>query len=390
MISSIVVGAGGRATWAIPTLHQSGDFKLAAVVDLVPAKAQALLDHYGISDVPVYADLTECLRLCRPQAVVVCTPDGCHADVAVPALNAGCFVFLEKPLEVTRERCQAIIEADDAAGHRAFVGHNLRFAPMYRKIQSLLRDGAVGPVLTLEANAHYVGGRTYFRRWNRLQRMGGGLWITKSCHDLDILYWLAGKRPLAIAAFDDLTHYRPRADAPLHCRDCREKQTCPDAYPKDYAADFVQLAEVVERATGQRSDLCLWNSDKDTCDHGMAIVQFEGGAIATLTLNVVATDDQRHIKICGPAGRIEGDLEDQRIHYRKRYADADEIIEATDQTQGGHGGADLHILGAFADLIKRQPSMYISPREAAVSVLMGLAARQSSAEHRVVEVDLIE
>jgi hypothetical protein len=80
-------------------------------------------------------------------------------------------------------------------------------------------------------------------------------------------------------------------------------------------------------------------------------------------------------------------METQRIQYRKRYAAEGETIEPAREARGGHGGADEHILEAFAEFIEGRRAADVAPREAAVSVVMGVAATRSSEERRVVEIE---
>src|SRR5213079_2772625 len=84
---------------------------LAAVCDLAPARAKAALDKLGLHDVPVYESLPEMLRKEKFDVVHVCTPSGAHLDCAMEAINAGVNVICEKPLEVTLDRCDKMLEA---------------------------------------------------------------------------------------------------------------------------------------------------------------------------------------------------------------------------------------------------------------------------------------
>ena len=64
---------------------------------------------------------------------MIATRHNQHAQQAIAALNAGKHVFIEKPMAITLEECQAIYEAVKASGKRLMVGFNRRFAPYYRR-----------------------------------------------------------------------------------------------------------------------------------------------------------------------------------------------------------------------------------------------------------------
>jgi len=378
-----VVGIGGRGSWAASQLARHPRYTLAALCDINAPKLRFFQHKEGLEDVPATASIDACLRDVDPEAVVVTTHDAAHAAVAVPALEAGKFVFVEKPLETTAEHCRAIVEADRAAGGRTFVGMNLRFAPLYATAKRLVDEGAVGRVLTIQADEFYDGGRTYFRRWNRLRAFGGGLWITKACHDFDILHWMAGAKPVSVYAIDALTHYEAREDAPLHCAECERRETCPDGFytiKKRAGIEGKLLSEAAVDGGDPRPDLCLFNADKDTFDHGIATVDFANDVLATYTCNVVAGFTDRRLRISGTQGTLDGSLAGKALLLRKRDPRASEEISL--EVSGGHGGGDALLFDEFHEFATGQREPRVRPPEAMVAVLMGLAATRSADEDR--------
>ncbi|MBN1672125.1 MAG: Gfo/Idh/MocA family oxidoreductase [Kiritimatiellae bacterium] len=384
----VVVGIGGRGTWAAQSVARSEHFELVALCEKVPGKLERKKADMGLPDVPGYPSVEECLAKEDFQAVVVTAGDCDHAGIAVPALAAGKYVFLEKPLEVTAEKCRAIVEADRKAGGKTFVGFNLRFAPVYVRARELIEQGEIGRILTLQTDEFYNGGRTYFRRWNRLRRFGGGLWITKACHDFDILYWMAGCRPVSVYATAALSYYTPRADAPLHCSDCDKRDSCYDSH-------FVITANKAKRKARPASDLpeqpplegkplCLYNSDKDTFDHGIATIEFENGILATYTCNVVAGFSDRRIRVSGTKGTIDGNLHDNSLVLNRRDPSAREEVPLVSDGSG-HGGADRSILDAFYEFTQGRREPKVRPEQAMIPVLIGLAATRAGDEKRRVE-----
>jgi len=387
-IRIVVVGCGMRAVWGIAAILKERRFQLVGLVDSIVSKAQLQAEHFGISGrVSVFANLHDCQRSLQYDAAAVFTPDGTHADVVIPELEAGHWVFVEKPLDVTADRLAAIIATDDAAGGRTFVGLNLRFAPLYRAIAGIIRQGVIGKLLTIQADEFYDGGRTYFRRWNRFRQFSGGLWITKSCHDFDLIYMLAGRSPRTVAARCALSHYLPRKDASDYCGDCGVRSSCADRHEPHPVPDslIARLRDATAAATGQRTDLCLFNYDKDTFDHGSAIVEFEDGLIASYTVNVVAGFTNRRIRLSGTAATVDGDLTSNEIVIQYRDPSRVERIQLTDNASS-HGGADEHVMAAFADFIGGDRSNAVTPAEAAVSVRIALAAQESCDTNSIVTV----
>jgi len=394
----VVAGIGGRGHWAAGKFKADEQFELAAICEKDERLLAYLQEAEGFGDVPGYTSFDECLAKEDCEAVAVTASDCHHAELALPALEAGKFVYVDKPLETTEEKCRAIIKADEKAGYKTFVGFNLRFAPVYVKLKELLDQGVTGDILTIQADELYNGGRTYFRRWNRLRDHSGGLWITKASHDFDIMYWLSGNRkPLSVQAFAELSHYTKRDDVPLYCGECRLRDTCDDSYYRWERTDREgkpkkkPIKEILAERGGQRPDLCLWNSDKDTFDHGVAAVEFEGGVFATYTCNVVSAFSNRTIRIIGSKGTIEADLEANKVYLSRREGtnspapeDAREEIPVP-TAEGGHGGSDVVIFNSLYEFVKGIREPKVRPAEAMIAVLMGLAATRSGDEGRLVQ-----
>jgi predicted dehydrogenase len=364
-----------RATWVLSSLVRFPDAKVVALCDRLPGKCAWMAQEYRLGDVPAFGSVTELLKRVECDAVMVMTADAHHAEVVVPALRAGKFVFCEKPLETTIAKCRRIVAADAAAGGKTFIGLNLRYAPVYATLKQRILAGDVGRVLTIQADEFYDGGRTYFRRWNRWRKEGGGLWITKASHDFDIITWLAGARPLSVSAMAARSYYVPKPEAGMQCRACAIAENCPDRMP----ATWTKVFQVNEQFGGAPADLCLYNSGSDTFDHGIANVQFEGDIFATYTCNVVAGFTERRMRISGTKGTLDATLGTPNITLHKRDPSAVVGIDVTDgNATGGHGGADDLEFREFIEFVQGRAEPRCRPREASIAVGIGLAATRAS------------
>jgi len=376
-----IVGIGSRGHDLLRRSLGMADVECVALCDPILSKAQWCKQHYKL-DIPIFSSLEEVLESVGVDAIIIGAGDSYHADIAVPALQAGKYVFCEKPMDITLEKCQEIVAADEAAGGKTFIGFNLRYAPTYARIRAELDKGVIGDILTIQADEFYSSGRTYFRRWNRLREMSGGLWITKASHDFDLLNWFAGVEPLQVYATATRSYYVPKAEAAGQCRDCQLAESCPDRAPKD----LPPLVKLTEEATGHPGDLCLFNSDTDTFDHGIATITFANGIMATYTCNVVASFSGRRIRISGTKGTLDGSLSgDRLILYRRDHTISKEEISLNADTGEGHGGADEVVIKDFFEFVRGNAEPKCRPREAILPVAMGLAATLSSDENRVVD-----
>jgi predicted dehydrogenase len=377
-----VAGIGARGVlWLIPSLSQRDDVEVVALCDVCLPKAEHAVRTLA-PKARAFRTIEEAMREVPCDAVAVTTPDGHHAEAVRPALEAGKWVFCEKPLETTLEKCRAIIQADEAAGGRVFIGFNLRYSPVYEEMKAQIDRGAVGRILTIQMDEFYDGGRTYFRRWNRRRSESGGLWITKACHDFDLMAWLAGKMPRRVSAFSARSYYVPKPGAATQCRDCGLAPTCPDrapARPDDWA-------RIWEENGGPPYDLCLYTSDGDTFDHGMATVEFDDDIYGTYTCNVVSGITERRIRVSGTRGTLDGRWGGRELTLTRR--DPTQVVTIpVGGGEGSHGGADPKNLEAFLAFVRGEVEPRCRPRAAALSVRMGLAATRSSDEGRVVGLD---
>jgi hypothetical protein len=206
---------------------------------------------------------------------------------------------------------------------------------------------------------------------------------------------MAGTLPARVSASARLTHYVPRADAARQCRDCAIRASCPDAVsiPAETRTLHDRIRDVRERA-GMPADLCLYNSDKDTFDHGMAQVEFDNDVLGVYTVNVISAFTDRRMRVSGVSGTLDGQLGNPAITYWRRdapqKAEACRTLQVPSSASGGHGGGDAALLDDFAAFVRGQPSRALGPLQASVAVAMGLAATQSSDSGRTVEMSAVD
>jgi predicted dehydrogenase len=319
-IGMAVIGASMRSTVLLDYLKRHPDEGfVTGIYDVVPSRGEYLIREYGGKRATVYESLEQVMKDERAGAVFVGTPDYAHVEPVTAALRAGKNVYCEKPLSTTLGDCDAIIEVAKQAKRVFYLGMNLRHNPVFETLHEVLSSGRLGRLLTIEANEYYYDGRTYFRRWNRLREFGGGLWITKASHDFDLLNWFAGGTPTRVFATSSLSYYKPKPKAATHCRICDIRDECPDYHDiekrgvSDRDKVLNELSRLTEEATGQMRDLCLFNSEKDTFDNGIAVVEYDNDVRATYTVNVVSARDTRQMRLMGTEGSAEGDTAEGKV-----------------------------------------------------------------------------
>jgi predicted dehydrogenase len=181
---------------------------LVAVVDVNLDRAQALCDEHGGK---AFASFEDALRAVDFDVVTVCTPTGRHAELAIPALDAGKHVIIEKPAETTVERTDQIIAAQERAGTLVTVISQHRFDPATEVAVDAIRRGELGRLTSGIASIDWWRGQTYYDSgdWRGTWELdGGGALMNQGVHTVDLLVATMG-RPVEVFAYTGtLAHQR--------------------------------------------------------------------------------------------------------------------------------------------------------------------------------------
>jgi predicted dehydrogenase len=142
-----------------------------------------------------YAGIEELLRHRPLEVLLVGSPSALHADQGIKAARAGLHVLVEKPLDVTVEKADALISACAKASVKLGVFFQDRFAPDLVRLKSAIDEGALGRPLLASARVKWWREPAYYEhsRWRGTYALdGGGAVMNQGIHTLDLLLWLWG------------------------------------------------------------------------------------------------------------------------------------------------------------------------------------------------------
>jgi predicted dehydrogenase len=185
-----LIGVGFGAQVYVPGLQSEG-WEITALCSRSREKAAKVAEAAGIRD--VHTDPMELIRRNDLAAVAITTPPGAHRELSIAALKAGKHVLCEKPFALDAKEAAAMLDAAEASGRTAMVGHEFRHTPQRAYIKQLLTDGYIGKfqLCTIELFLdRYVTAQPRPLTWNAFKVEGGGLLGALGSHYIDGLrHW---------------------------------------------------------------------------------------------------------------------------------------------------------------------------------------------------------
>jgi UDP-N-acetyl-2-amino-2-deoxyglucuronate dehydrogenase len=195
-----ILGCGNVAKVHAEAIRLVPDLKLISVCSDTSESAQRMGTAYGV---PAHTDLTAFLSDVSLQAVSICTPTGTHADLGTAAALQGKHVLVEKPIDVSLEKADALIGACKLAGVRLGVCFQSRFLDAPRILKEAVENGRLGKPVMGSAYVKWHRSDQYYASagWRgTLATDGGGALINQAIHTVDLLRWMMG--PVAsVSAF---------------------------------------------------------------------------------------------------------------------------------------------------------------------------------------------
>lgn len=300
-------------------------------------------------------------------AVAVTSPDFCHEEHAVAALQAGKHVFCEKPLAITVEGCDRILEAGKKSKKHLMIGFNMRYMNIFRTMKEIVDSGVIGQVKVVWVR-HFVGagGEFYYHDWHADRKNSTGLLLQKASHDIDMIHWISGSYIKRVAAFGGLDFYGGDKPNDLQCPQCPEKDSCSEEF-KDGAP---------------HRNYCVFRKEVNVEDNSHLIMELENGSKATYSQCHFSPDYFRNYTFIGTEGRMENLDDHSKISVltRKnssRYQNLSHRTYEIKPAEGSHGGADPLVCRDFVEMLRTGKEPMASPLDGRMSVAVGCAATRS-------------
>lgn len=338
-----IIGCGMIANFHAAALKDSANTELIGCVSRSSEKSREFAEKHGCR---VFESLDSMLSDPEIDAVSICSPSGAHLDPAIDAARAGRHVVVEKPLEVTTERCDQIIRACEAAGVKLGVTFQSRFYRSSQLLKTAIDSSRFGRITLGDAYVKWFRSQAYYDSgaWRGTWALdGGGALMNQAIHSVDLLLWFMGPVRQVSAMVDTATHERIEVE-----------------------------------------------------DVAVATLKFENGALGVIEATTTAYPGAlKKIEICGSGGSVVLEEEDLiQWQFAEQQPIDDEIRQQMQgQTKTGGGAADPSAIGHhghqmffedFANAIETNGRPLIDGHEGRLSVEVIEAIYLSAREGRVV------
>lgn len=398
-ITAIIVGAGHRSfVYSKLALTNPEMLKIVGVADPNPVRRKKAMDTFGFGEDMCFESAQKLAKKGKiADTVINGTMDEQHLETAIPLLNAGYDMLLEKPFAPNEDEMRQIVECARKNNSKVMICHVLRYTPFYYGIKERIVNGEIGDIINIQTTEHvsyHHLSTSYVRgKWANKDKCHTTMLLAKCCHDLDIMMWMmADTKPTQISSFGGKFQFKPE-NAPKNAgticmKDCPLVDTCvystkrlyidhPDRWAF-YVWDALEGKEnitIEDKIALMKSDnpyaRCIYKCDNNVVDHQSVLVNFASGATGTHNMVGGSAEPRRNIHIIGTKGEIFGNFEDSKFTVLKINPSPDAHNEECDVEEvdlrvtgdmvgayGGHGGGDERLAEDFVKYIRgEKPSL---------------------------------
>ncbi len=398
-ITAIIVGAGHRS-FVYSELAKTNPemLKIVGVADPNPIRRKKAMDYFGFKEDMCFENAEELEKKGKlADTVINGTMDEQHLETAVPLLDAGYDMLLEKPFAPNEEEMRQIVNCAKKNNSKVMICHVLRYTPFYYAIKERIVNGEIGDIINIQTTEHvsyHHLSTSYIRgKWANSDKCHTSMLLAKCCHDLDIIMWMMSEtKPKQISSFGGKFQFKPEnapKEAGTICmKDCPLVDTCVYSTKRLYidhpdrwafyvwdALEGKKNISIEDKIALMKSDSpyarCIYKCDNNVVDHQSVLINFESGATGTHNMVGGSAEPRREIHIIGTKGEIFGNFEESKFTVLKIDPSPDAHNEECDVEEvdlrvtgdmvgayGGHGGGDERLAADFVKFIRgEKPSL---------------------------------
>jgi UDP-N-acetyl-2-amino-2-deoxyglucuronate dehydrogenase len=186
-----LVGCGRISKNHFDAIDRVEGLDLVGVADIVSERAHAVGDERGV---PAFDSLASMLAAVDCDIVTVAVPSGLHPALGIEAARAGKHVVSEKPMAISLEGADALIDACATSGVKLFVVKQNRLNPAIQLVKRAVDKGRFGRIHSANCTVRWARPQDYYDQapWRGTWAMDGGAFMNQASHYVDLIQWLAG------------------------------------------------------------------------------------------------------------------------------------------------------------------------------------------------------
>ena len=200
-----IIGTGHIGKRHAEMIVRNKDCELISLCDIAPIEILGL-DQYKV---PFYQNHVEMLSShTEIDVVCVCTPNGSHSDISIDVLNNEKHVVIEKPIGLSKAKCEKVIFNALQNQKQVFAVMQNRYSPPSEWLKKIIESKKLGKIFIVQVNCYWNRDSRYYKKggWKGTQDQDGGTLFTQFSHFIDIIYWLFGDIKNIQGKFNDFTH----------------------------------------------------------------------------------------------------------------------------------------------------------------------------------------
>jgi len=204
-IRTACIGVGNRGQSLLRQVLAKENVPVAAVCDIDGGKRDRAAGLASRFNPRVFSDYRDIVDLKDVEAVIIATPCDSHAEMAAACLDAGKYVYCEKPLGIYPAEVDRVLKAERSSKVFLQIGQQMRYWPWLQGAIPHIHSGLIGKVLLIKAQRHSPalppGGKESLPEWYHDVKRSGDRIVENGVHNLDVCNWIAGSLPVAAFGF---------------------------------------------------------------------------------------------------------------------------------------------------------------------------------------------
>ncbi|MBO0961498.1 Gfo/Idh/MocA family oxidoreductase [Neobacillus sp. MM2021_6] len=322
------------------------ELEIVGLCDVVPENMEDKIANFNLPhSTPKYTDYKELLEKEKPDLVAICTESGKHGKIALDCIEAGCNLIIEKPIALSLEETDQIIEMAKEKNVKVSACHQNRFNKSIQKIREAIEEERFGRLLHGTAHIRWNRGEDYYKQapWRGTWEQDGGALMNQCIHNIDLLRWMMG---------DNITEVVGMTDNLKH--------------------DFIESEDL-----------------------GMALIKFSNGSYGIVegTTNIFPTNLEETLYIFGETGTVKAGGKSVNLIEEWQFADKKDDPEAVkaeyqENPPSVYGFGHTPLYADVIDAIQNDRQPYVTAEDGRRALELVLAIYKSAAEGKSVKLPL--